>query len=73
MRASPALDKVALKINPNPLSPQVDINFGEWFVDGNIFMKSGVTLDARYEMPPWKEFVFFNDRMPLGDMRSCSP
>ena len=27
---------------------QVKMNFGEWFVDGNIFMKSGVTIDARY-------------------------
>lgn len=29
------------------LLEQVAMNFGEWFVDGNIFMKSGVTIDAR--------------------------
>lgn len=27
---------------------QVGMNFGQWFVDGNIFMKSGVTIAARY-------------------------
>eukprot|EP00752_Nemacystus_decipiens_P014959 g13318.t1 len=31
----------------------VEIPFGEWFVDGNIFMKSGVFLDARYSIDDW--------------------
>lgn len=26
---------------------QVEMPFGEWFVDGNIFMKSGIFLNAR--------------------------
>lgn len=27
---------------------QVKMNFGDWFIDGNLFMKSGVLIDARY-------------------------
>ncbi|CAN0221443.1 unnamed protein product [Pylaiella littoralis] len=28
----------------------VKMNFGDWFVDGNIFMKSGVVIDARFSI-----------------------
>lgn len=44
-----------------PFSSQITLIEGDYFIDGPIFMKSGVTLDGQWQddFPSWTYFVFY--------------